>query len=127
MASLEPPFRGQQTELRDDARRRVGRVPLGQVVIRDRLHVQTVLEIRDLSSRGVSLCVEGELSPGEPVVLELRRGAQQMAFYGYVAWCRSSSSLDHDIGADFSVGHAEGHIVGLRMVGSPSMEPLARR
>lgn len=101
-------------EMRDEGRRTVDAVPRGKLVVKDRHEMQPVLCIHDVSLRGISLCVDHALVPGEPVVIELERGDVALSFYAYVAWCHPDPSDDA----------AGRHMAGLRVYGAQSLGPL---
>jgi len=83
--------------------------------VKARHELQPVLAIRDLSQRGVCLCLEHRLVAGEPVVIELRRGDAHLEFYAYVAWCQARVEDDESVGQ---------HLVGLRVYGAHSLGQL---
>ncbi|MEO8299919.1 MAG: PilZ domain-containing protein [Burkholderiales bacterium] len=114
------PGQGAFKELRDEVRHAVDRMPLGEVCLKDRKHLQPVHAIRDLSGRGVSLCIDDALAPGEPVVIELQRGEFHMSFYAYVAWCCPGEQLLGEA-AQLLPGT---HVAGLRVVGAQSLGQL---
>jgi len=123
---------GRFHELRDEARHWVDQPPAGEVYVKDRHHVQPVQAIRDVSVRGVSLALSDALLPGEPVVIQLSRGALQLEFYAYVCWCRcratpASGWQDVD-GRPCEEGEAcSEHIAGLRVYGPQSLAELVGR
>lgn len=129
MQHSAPSGTGRFHEHRDETRRWVDQPPQGQVTVKDRHHVQPVHSIRDVSVRGVSLFLHDALMPGEPVVIQLSRGNEQMEFYAYVCWCRSQESSDSDWQTlDGEAGdidsRARAHVAGLRVYGPQSLANL---
>lgn len=134
MQHSAPSGTGRFHEHRDETRRWVDQPPQGHVTVKDRHHVQPVHSIRDVSVRGVSLALHDALMPGEPVVIQLSRGNEQMEFYAYVCWCRSQEGNDTDW--QTVDGEAAGdkgnngdrsfaqHVAGLRVYGPQSLANL---
>ncbi|MEY4749889.1 MAG: hypothetical protein RIQ60_2103 [Pseudomonadota bacterium] len=56
-------------EMREEERIPVDRPPLGHIVLKARGSMQLVHVIRDISAHGVSLVLDEEVAPGEPVLL----------------------------------------------------------
>jgi hypothetical protein len=119
MASNVPAGDSVFKELRDEARRAVSEVPVERVYCKDRSHRQLVRAIRDFSARGISLCLDDPLTPGEPVVIELTRGDRPLTFYAYVAWCRFN-----EVPSDGSAPLSGRCIAGLRVYGTGSLAQL---
>lgn len=116
-------------EHRDETRHWVDQPPLGEVSVRDRHHVQPVQSIRDVSVRGVSLLLPDALMPGEPVVIQLSSGGQDLEFYAYVCWCRCRETAESDwqdidgrVACDSSP--CAEHVAGLRVYGPQSLSRL---
>lgn len=116
-------------EHRDETRHWVDQPPLGEVSVRDRHHVQPVQSIRDVSVRGVSLLLPDALMPGEPVVIQLSSGGQDLEFYAYVCWCRCRQTAESDwqdidgrVACDNSP--CAEHVAGLRVYGPQSLSRL---
>jgi hypothetical protein len=127
MQHSAPPVPGGFHEHRDETRHWVDQPPPGEVYIKDRHHVQAVRAIRDVSVRGVSLFVHDALMPGEPVVIQLYRGAEQVEFYAYVCWCRCEEPADSDWQqppGDPCSDHCVQHVAGLRVYGPQSLSRL---
>ena len=65
-----------------------------------------VEKVRDVSSMGIGLNINGYLRQGEQIRLGFKHGRSHLQMYGYVAWCSSSAveSSDDKTSASFMMG-----------------------
>jgi len=66
----------------------------------------TVEKVRDVSSMGIGLSVNGFLRQGEQIRLGFKHGRSHLQMYGYVAWCSAAAieSTDDKTPALFMMG-----------------------